>query len=136
MRAHRSPLRVLLFCRRGSGEAQRIRRRAIALRHGFFWTGLRPSASVETWATIVGGKLATGGLARPRHRADNPIDFVSAQDVAGLEERAINDPALRGRSIDVAGLDNLTLVQSAQFLGASRIRHVLRTALRCLSTLL
>lgn len=100
------------------------------------WTILRPSSYVETWMDIVGGKLASGGPAVVFGRADNPINFVSVQDVATLVERALTDPALRGETIDVPGLDNLTMKQLALHLGANRIRHIPRGALRLLSTIL
>jgi NADH dehydrogenase len=103
---------------------------------GLSWTVLRPSSYVETWIDVVGNKLASGGPALVFGRADNPINFVSIQDVATLVQRAIADPALRGRAIDVPGLDNLTMTQLAQHLGANEIRHIPRAALRFLSTVL
>lgn len=103
---------------------------------GLPWTILRPSAYLETWMGVVGGKLASGGPALVFGRADNPINFVSVQDVATLVERAITDPALRGQVVDVPGLDNLTMTQLAEHLGAQKIRHIPRGALRLLSTVL
>lgn len=103
---------------------------------GLSWTILRPSSYVETWAGIVGGKLASGGPALVFGRADNPINFVSVQDVATVVERAITDPALRGQVIDVPGTDNLTMGELAELLGAARTKHIPRVALRLLSTLL
>ncbi len=100
------------------------------------WTVLRPSSYVETWMHIVGDKVASGGPALVFGRADNPINFVSVQDVASLVERAISDPSLRGQTIDVPGPDNLTLEQLARHLGASKVRHIPRGALRLLSTIL
>ena len=100
------------------------------------WTVLRPSSYVETWIDIVGSKLASGGPALVFGRADNPINFVSVQDVATLTERAITDPALRGQAIDVPGLDNLTMEQLAQRLGAKKVRRIPRGALRSFSTVL
>jgi uncharacterized protein YbjT (DUF2867 family) len=103
---------------------------------GLSWTILRPSAYVETWTDILGAKLASGGPALVFGRADNPINFVSVQDVATLVERAVTDPALRGQAIDVPGPDNLTMTQLAEYLGARRIKHIPRGALRFLSTVL
>jgi uncharacterized protein YbjT (DUF2867 family) len=100
------------------------------------WTVLRPSSYVETWMDIVGGKLASGGPAIVFGRADNPINFVSVQDVATLVERALTDPALRGQTIEVPGPDNLTMEQLALHLGANKIRHIPRSALRFLSATL
>jgi uncharacterized protein YbjT (DUF2867 family) len=101
---------------------------------GLSWTVLRPSSYVETWIDVVGNKLASGGPALVFGRADNPINFVSIQDVATLVQRAIADPALRNRAIDVPGIDNLTMTQLSQHLGANKIRHIPRGALRLLST--
>jgi uncharacterized protein YbjT (DUF2867 family) len=103
---------------------------------GLSWTVLRPSAYVETWMTIVGGKLASGGPALVFGRGNNPINFVSVQDVATLTERAITDPALCGQIIDIPGSENLTMTQLADHLGATKIRHIPRTALRFLSVAL
>ena len=100
------------------------------------WTVLRPSSYVETWMDIVGNKIASGGPALVFGRADNPINFVSIQGVAILAERAISDQALRGQTIDVPGPVNLTMEQLARQLGASKIRHIPRGALRLLSTIL
>ena len=100
------------------------------------WTVLRPSSYVETWADIVGSKLASGGPALVFGRADNPINFVSVQDVATLVERALTDPALHGQTIDVPGPDNLTMEQLAVNLGANKVRHIPRGALRFLSATL
>ena len=85
---------------------------------------------------IVGNKIASGGPALVFGRADNPINFVSIQGVAILAERAISDQALRGQTIDVPGPVNLTMEQLARQLGASKIRHIPRGALRLLSTIL
>ncbi len=100
------------------------------------WTVLRPSSYVETWMDIVGDRLASGGPALVFGRADNPINFVSVQDVATLAARALTDPTLRGQTVDVPGTANLTMEQLARHLGASRIRHIPRGALRVLSTIL
>lgn len=100
------------------------------------WTVLRPSAYVETWVRIVGAKVGSGGPALVFGRADNPINFVSAQDVAALVERATTDPALRNRAVDVPGPDNLTMTELAGLLGATDVKHVPRTALRMLSAAL
>lgn len=101
---------------------------------GLSWTVLRPAAYAETWAGVIGAKLPVGGPALVFGRSTNPINFVSALDVAALVERAITDPSLRGQTIDIPGPSNLTMVQFARLLGAARIRHVPRGALRLLAT--
>jgi uncharacterized protein YbjT (DUF2867 family) len=103
---------------------------------GLAWTVLRPTSYVETWISLVAAKLESGGPALVLGHGENPINFVSVQDVAMLIEHAITDPALRNRTIDLIGSDNLSMTQLAQLLGATRIRKVPRTALRVASVLL
>jgi uncharacterized protein YbjT (DUF2867 family) len=105
-------------------------------RSGLSWTILRPSSYVETWIEVVGGKVADGGPALVFGRGQNPINFVSVQDVATVAARAVTDPVLSGQVVDVVGEDNLTMTELAQALGADRIRHVPRGVLRVLSTVL
>jgi NADH dehydrogenase len=100
---------------------------------GLAWTVLRPSAYVETWAGIIGAKLAAGGPALVFGRGTNPINFISVRDVATVVHRATADPALRRQVIDLAGPDNLTMQQFAELLGATKIRHIPRGALRFMS---
>jgi uncharacterized protein YbjT (DUF2867 family) len=101
---------------------------------GLAYTVLRPSAYLETWTGIIGGKLAGGGPAMVFGHGRNPINFVSVCDVVTLVEQAIHDPLLRHQTVDVPGPDNLTMTQLAQLLGATSIRHVPRGVLRILAT--
>ena len=101
---------------------------------GLTYTVLRPSAYIETWIGIIRGKLPTGGPAMVFGRGKNPINWVSMLDVASLVEQAIGDPLLRGQTIDVAGSDNLAMTEVATLLGAGKIRHIPRGALRVLGT--
>jgi hypothetical protein len=41
-------------------------------------------------------------------RSDNPVNFVSATDVAALTALAITEPGLRGQVLELGGPDNLT----------------------------
>jgi uncharacterized protein YbjT (DUF2867 family) len=100
---------------------------------GLDWTVLRPSAYLETWTGVIGAKLATGGPALVFGRGDNPINFISACDVAALVARAVTDLTLRNQAIDIAGPDNLSMVQLAQLLDAPKVRHIPRVALRFLA---
>jgi uncharacterized protein YbjT (DUF2867 family) len=103
---------------------------------GLAWTVLRPTSYIETWIPLVAGKLTSGGPALVLGHGDNPINFVSVQDVAMLVERAITDPALRNRTIDLIGSDNLSMTELARQLGATRVRHVPRAGQRAASVLL
>lgn len=72
------------------------------------WTIVRPTAYQETWLDIVGRPLVETGRTRIFGRGRNPINFVSAQDVARVVERAVADPGPGATTIDVSGPENLT----------------------------
>jgi uncharacterized protein YbjT (DUF2867 family) len=107
---------------------------------GMPWTIVRPAAYRETWAGIVGAKLAAKGQAVVFGPGRNPINFVSAEDVADLVDLAVRDPSLRGQVLEVAGPENLTFTELAERLIAAsgqpgRIRHVPLPILRAMSVL-
>ena len=105
-------------------------------RSGLSWTILRPSSYIETWVDVVGGRLTTGGPGLVLGRGQNPINFVSVKDVATVALRAITDPSLRGQVVDIAGADNLTMVELLDLLGAAHVRRIPRGLLRVLATTL
>lgn len=75
---------------------------------GLAWTILRASAFMETWAVLVGEPLLRTGKTTLFGRGRNPLNFVSAHDVAAFVELAVTDPAMRGAAVDVGGPENLT----------------------------
>jgi uncharacterized protein YbjT (DUF2867 family) len=109
------------------------------------WTIVRPSAYLQTWMDVIGGKLAGGGPAMVFGRGDNPINFVSARDVAAIIATILPDPSYHGAIVDVAGPDNITLNEFARHLtsrhdhagtgGPGRVKHIGPTALRLMSVL-
>ena len=108
---------------------------------GLSWTIVRPTAYQETWLEIVGRPLVATGKTRIFGRGENPINFVSAEDVARIVAMAVADPTLRGATLDVAGPENLTfddfveVVRSAT--GATgTVAHAPLPMLRVMSVLL
>ena len=75
------------------------------------WTIVRPTAYMETWLGLIAAPLLQSGKVRIFGRGQNPINFVSAHDVAGVIETAVTDPAKRGAAIDVGGPNDLTFVE-------------------------
>ena len=73
---------------------------------GARWTIVRATAFLELWDEIMTKPIVFG-------RGENPINFVSVSDVAASAERAVNDPQLRGRVLEIAGPRNLTFNQLA-----------------------
>ncbi len=108
---------------------------------GLAWTIIRPTAYQQTWLEIVGRPLVMTGRTRILGRGRNPINFVSAEDVARQVARAVADPGTNGRTIDVGGPDNLTF---DEFVGIVRevtgatgtVSHVPLVAMRLMSMLL
>ena len=90
---------------------------------GLEWTIIRPTVFMELWAGIVGDPLLKTGTATVFGRGDNPINFVSVQDVAHLVERAIVDRLLRGRTVDVGGPQNLSVNELVEIIAASNGRQ-------------
>lgn len=83
-------------------------------RSGLRWTIVRAEAYAETWAAIMAETSASSGRPLVFGRADNPIAWVSVQDVATLVVRAVEDQRLRGRTLEICGSEPLTLMQLAQ----------------------
>ena len=105
------------------------------------WTIVRPTAYQETWLELVGRPLVETGRTRVFGRGRNPINFVSASDVARVVELAVVDPALRGVTIDVCGPENLTVDEVVavvkQVTGADGpVSHVPLAMMRILSVAL
>lgn len=83
-------------------------------RSGLPWTIVRAEAYAETWTTMLTETAGRTGRPLVFGRADNPIAWVSVQDVAALVVRAVEDRSLRGRVLEICGTEPLTLMQLAQ----------------------
>jgi len=81
---------------------------------GLQWTVVRPTAYLETWLTLIGERLVATGRTRIFGSGDNPINFVSAADVARLVDLACADTAMRETAVEAPGPMNLTLDQLAE----------------------
>ncbi len=77
------------------------------------WTIVRATAFLELWIDVLRKTAARSGRPVVFGHGDNPINFVSVMDVAALVEKAVTDPATRGRILEVGGPDNLSFNQLA-----------------------
>jgi NADH dehydrogenase len=107
---------------------------------GLPWTIVRATAFMETWATIMGRPLQASGKVLVFGHGDNPINFVSATDVAALVELAVTDPGLRDQVLEIGGPDNLSFNQVAVILQEATgrhgtVRHIPRPALQAMAWL-
>jgi uncharacterized protein YbjT (DUF2867 family) len=105
---------------------------------GVDWTIVRATAFLELWIDVLTSTAARSGRPVVFGRGDNPINFVSVTDVAALVERAVADPAARGRILEIGGPDNLTFNQLAAAIQAAAgrtgpPRHVPPLALRLMA---
>lgn len=98
---------------------------------GVPWTIVRATAFVELWAEIMKKPIVLG-------RGENPINFVSVDDVAAVVDRAVVDATHRGQILEVGGPQNMTFNELASLLQEIRghprnIRHVPRWLLRAMA---
>jgi uncharacterized protein YbjT (DUF2867 family) len=104
------------------------------------WTIVRPTAFMQTWMEIVGAPLLKGGRATLFGRAHNPINFVSAEDVAVAVVAGLDDPTLASAILEVGGPEDFSLTAFAERFAATSgvgcaIRRVPRLALWAASIL-
>jgi len=88
---------------------------------------------IMSQALQASGKIPVFG------RGDDPINFVSAADVAALAELAVTDPG-PGQVVQLGGPDNLTLNQLAAIVQETTghrgtVRHIPRSALQAMACL-
>ncbi len=76
---------------------------------GMTWTIIRPAAFMEVWSKIIGAPVIEGQAAMVFGDGNNPVNFVSADDVAEFVVLAAVDPAAQGLTLTVGGPENLTL---------------------------
>ncbi len=106
---------------------------------GLAWTVLSPTAYTESWGRLIWEPLLLTGKTRIFGRGDNPINFVSAQDVARLVELSIVDPRMRGIQVPIGGPEDLTMNQFLEIFKdvtgtTGKTMHISRPALRLVST--
>ncbi len=81
---------------------------------GLSYTILRAAAFMEFWAAMVGAPILRTGKTTIFGRGNNPINFVSAEDVARFSVIALEEASARNQVIDVGGPENLTFNQVAE----------------------
>ena len=107
---------------------------------GIPWTIVRATAFMETWGQIMARPLQASGKVLVFGRGDNPVNFVSATDVAALVSQAATSPSLRGQTLELGGPGNLTFNQVAAIVQETTgrrgaVRHIPRPALQMMAWL-
>jgi uncharacterized protein YbjT (DUF2867 family) len=109
-------------------------------RSGCAWTIIRPDAFEETWVEILEQTAGSRGRPLVFGRGDNPFAWVSVDNVAAEVVRAVADPSMRGRTLDVRGPQAQTLDQLARRVMSEHgwegdPRHVPRAILHLMSVI-
>jgi uncharacterized protein YbjT (DUF2867 family) len=108
---------------------------------GLNFTILRPCAFMELWTDLIGKPIIEQGKITIFGRGNNPINFVSVEDVARIACIAPDDSFTRNQVIEVGGPANLTMNQVAEvFERASgrqaKKRHIPLLMMRVMSILM
>jgi NADH dehydrogenase len=95
---------------------------------------------MQTWSAIMTKALRASGKIPVFGRGDNPVNFVSATDVAALVSQAATSPSLRGQTLELGGPGNLTFNQVAAIVQETTgrrgaVRHIPRPALQMMAWL-
>jgi uncharacterized protein YbjT (DUF2867 family) len=75
---------------------------------GMEYTILRPTALMDTWCTLLGMQVTKGQEVTIIGDGRNPINFVSARDVANFIVFALEDPRLCNQTLTIGGPQNLS----------------------------
>jgi NADH dehydrogenase len=78
---------------------------------GVPYTIVRSPAFIDVWADIVLGKAKAGGAAVIFGDGKRPINFIAVDDLARTIIALLDDPAAENQVIDLAGPEDLTLLQ-------------------------
>jgi NADH dehydrogenase len=69
---------------------------------------LRPTCFMETWCARIGAQVLNDQPVTIFGNGKNPINFISADDVAKFIVLALEDPRLRNQTLTIGGPQNLT----------------------------
>ena len=104
------------------------------------WTVVRSDAFAQTWFHVLEQTAVRSHRPLVFGNGDNPVAWVDVHEVAALVARAVLDPSLRGRTLEICGPELLTLQQLAQLVMGQhgwpgRPRRIPRGALRVMVAL-
>lgn len=76
---------------------------------GMKYTIIRPQAYMEIWGLIVGEPILKKGKTQVFGRGNNPVSFISAEDVKQFVVLAVTEPSLQNKIIELGGPENITV---------------------------
>jgi uncharacterized protein YbjT (DUF2867 family) len=108
---------------------------------GLAWTIIRPGPYMELWCHLLGLPLLEKGKTQVFGHGDNPINWVSASDVARFVDLAVVDSELRGQVIEAGGPESLTMnefveVFRSETSSGGKVGHVPPAMMRVMAVLM
>ena len=108
---------------------------------GLAWTILRPRAYIETWCEVLGRPLLKKGKTQVFGGGRNPINWVSALDVARFVTLALEDATMRGQIIDIGGPENMTMTEFVEVFrsgtaAVGKVGHIPLAAMRVMAVVM
>jgi uncharacterized protein YbjT (DUF2867 family) len=76
---------------------------------GMKYTIIRPQAYMEIWGLVVGEPIFKKGKTQVFGRGNNPVSFISAEDVKQFIVLAVTEPSLQNKIIELGGPENITV---------------------------
>jgi uncharacterized protein YbjT (DUF2867 family) len=96
---------------------------------GLSYTIIRPHAYMEIWGMLVGDSIQKKGKCQVFGEGNNPVSFISVEDVKQFATLAALEPSLRNKTLEPGGPENLTVNQvvekCAKFSGKTpKVSHI------------
>lgn len=76
-------------------------------------TVVQPTAYLEMWIDLLTASARRGGRPVVLGRGRSLVNLVSVVDVAALLDQVVTDPSARGRTLQITGPENLTMLELA-----------------------
>lgn len=99
---------------------------------GLNYTILHPTAFMDSWCARLGAQVKNGAEVTIFGDGSNPINFISAEDVARFIVFALEDPRLRNQTLTIGGPQNLTL---DEVVSAYERHYAKKVSRKCISDL-
>jgi uncharacterized protein YbjT (DUF2867 family) len=84
---------------------------------GLSYTIIRPQAYMEIWGMLIGDSIQKKGKCQVFGQGNNPVSFISVEDVKQFATLAALEPSLRNKTLELGGPENLTLNQVVEKCG-------------------
>ncbi len=84
---------------------------------GLTYTIIRPQAFMEVWGMLIGKPILKKDKVQVFGRGNNPVSFISVEDVKQFAALAVTEPSFRNKSLELGGPESLTINQLVEKFG-------------------